>query len=190
MLRAIFIFIALLIFSCSPKVEVTKKGEVKGDIRGCLDDAPKWVHGPYNYVQKDKYIFLSLGKFPCVNLLPSECIDPAIHNAKAKLASSVAERVRRAVKYTVKTFGISRAKYEEYSDAVVQTMLMGVRHIDTWVSPCKEVYVLVGIERSYAPVIAKIATNYLNQDIYGFSFNSEREKEEFVDMLIEALMGR
>lgn len=194
MQRVVLLQIILLftLVSCSSKVEYTKEGKVKGDIRQCYDDnTPAWVFQPAKYSGRSRYIFVAVGSFACYNIPPGECRDPALHNARANLANQLIALVRQAVKDYKKTYagGINIRNYEALSQSIVETILLGTEHIDTWISRCGEVYTLVGIPKSYAPVMAKVLSSKLKTGIAGVKVASERDVEEFVQFLMTALTG-
>ncbi len=153
----IFLFIPIILISCANKKGVISKNtvekelkpvEIKESARKCLKEAPTWV------ISKEKGVypgyFTAVGSARIYYNNYQIAYDKALHTAKANLISNVKTFIEKIVKNYFSQHGIKnmvsqRGLFEELSKEVVSSNLRNVEVLDKWISPCDDMFIIVGV---------------------------------------------
>jgi hypothetical protein len=176
------VFLVLVSFvafvSCSTATDSGSDVSNNEQLSKCLNGAPAWVMGSVEGG------FSTVGSAPLSKAGLTFSRTAAMGNARDAMARSISVKVNNMLKNFTQSTGIGDDETvdkvtTDVSRQLSSQTLQGTVQKALWVSPCDEVYVLVGIDQSGIQQIKNmVASSYNNDNALWQQFQAQKAQDE------------
>lgn len=185
MKKALLLLVVLSFFAVGCGSKTSGISESAQDIAVCYAGSPNWVMAGQAEGGLSAVGMAKIGKAG-LNFARTE----ALANARDEMARILSVKVNNMFKNFTQTTGIGEEQTVDkvsanVSKQVASQMISGSKQIGSWISPCNELYILVGIDSEMVQqaVEAQSVSSFKNENALWQQFLAEKGQEELSEAI-------